>query len=99
MLEALKGGDAVVAIYPKTLTACLPACLLACFFILSSATMSLQPENGDLAEKHAKNEPPTLGEGPFGSDPEDLNGGKVNLLHQDLKGRHMQMIAMQVSAR
>ena len=60
--------------------------------------MSLQPENDDFAEKHAKNEPPTLGEGGFSSDPENLVGANQNLLHQDLKGRHMQMIAMQVSA-
>lgn len=59
--------------------------------------MSLQPEHGDLAEKHPKNESPT-GEGHFGSDPENLVGEKQNVLHQDLKGRHMQMIAMQVSA-
>lgn len=60
--------------------------------------MSLQPENGDLAEKHAKNEPATLEEGHFGSDPENMVGPTENVLHQDLKGRHMQMIAMQVSA-
>jgi len=62
--------------------------------------MSFQPENGDLAEKHGKNEPATLGEGHFSSDPENMAGPNytVNMLHQDLKGRHMQMIAMQVSA-
>ena len=56
--------------------------------------MSFQPENGDFAEKHAKNEPPTLEEGHFGSDPENMVGASGNVLHQDLKGRHMQMIAM-----
>jgi amino acid transporter len=56
--------------------------------------MSLQPENGDLAEKHAKNEPATLGEGYFNSDPENMVGANENVLHQDLKGRHMQMIAI-----
>jgi amino acid permease len=90
VLEALKDG--VVAIYPKISRP-------ACFFILSSATMSFQPENDDLAEKHAKNEPATLGEGHFSSDPENMVvGANENVLHQDLKGRHMQMIAMQVSA-
>jgi amino acid transporter len=58
--------------------------------------MSLQPknENGDLAEKHAQNEPATLGEGYFNSDPENMVGANENVLHQDLKGRHMQMIAI-----
>jgi amino acid permease len=60
--------------------------------------MSFQPENGDLAEKHAKNEPATLGEEYFSSDPENMVGANENVLRQDLKGRHMQMIAMQVSA-
>jgi amino acid transporter len=54
--------------------------------------MSLQPENGDFAEKHEKNEA-----GNFSSDPENMVAASENVLHQDLKGRHMQMIAMQVS--
>jgi yeast amino acid transporter len=66
--------------------------------------MSLQPENGLLAEKHANAaptyEPPTLGEhkgdGLFGIDPENMVEVSENRLHKDLKGRHMQMIAMQV---
>jgi amino acid transporter len=60
--------------------------------------MSLQPENGDLAEKHAKDESATPGEGYSNRDPENMVEVNVNPLHQDLKGRHMQMIAMQVSA-
>jgi amino acid transporter len=61
--------------------------------------MSLQPGNGGLAEKHAKDEPALLGDGHFSSDPEMMVGANENMLHQDLKGRHMQMIAMQVPAR
>jgi amino acid transporter len=62
-------------------------------------------ENVDLAEGHPKAAPaydePTLGDGEHkhkeasGSDPEDpVALGGQNKLHQDLKGRHMQMIAM-----
>jgi amino acid transporter len=75
-----------------------------CFFfiILTLATMSFQPENPDLSEKHAKHEPDTLGGGHYNGDPELAENmvGVVhtNALRQDLKGRHMQMIAMQVSA-
>jgi amino acid transporter len=66
--------------------------------------MSLKSENGDLAEKHVNAaptyEPATLGEhkrdGHFSSDPENMVEVSENRLHQDLKGRHMQMIAMQV---
>jgi amino acid permease len=89
VLEALKDG--VAAIYPKISRP-------ACFFILSSAIMSLKPENGDLAEKHANAVPgyePTR-DGHFSSDPENMVVANENMLHQDLKGRHMQMIAMQV---
>lgn len=60
--------------------------------------MSFKPENGDLAEKHANAAPgyePT-GDGHITSDPEDMVVISENRLHQDLKGRHMQMIAMQV---
>ena len=60
--------------------------------------MSFKPENGDFAEKHAKDEQATHGGGHFTSDdPENMVGASSNVLHQDLKGRHMQMIAMQVS--
>jgi len=66
--------------------------------------MSLRPENGDLAEKHVSAapayEPATLGEnkhdGDFSGDPENMVEVGENRLHKDLKGRHMQMIAMQV---
>ena len=54
--------------------------------------MSLKPENGDLAEKHAN---AAAGYEPS-RDPENLVVANENMLHQDLKGRHMQMIAMQV---
>lgn len=58
--------------------------------------MSLTPEN-DSAEKHANGE---LGEKHVhtapGYDPENIIAVSENKLHQDLKGRHMQMIAMQV---
>jgi amino acid transporter len=66
--------------------------------------MSFKPELGDLAEKHA-NAAPDYGptppgehtrDGHYGGDPESLVEVKENKLHQDLKGRHMQMIAMQV---
>ena len=60
--------------------------------------MSSKPENGDLAEKHANAAPgyePTR-DGNSSSDPENMVVASENLLHQDLKGRHMQMIAMQV---
>lgn len=89
MLEALKDG--VEAVCPKITRP-------ACFFILPSATMSLKPENEDLAEKHALDAPgyePTR-DGHSSSDPENLVVARENVLHQDLKGRHMQMIAMQV---
>jgi hypothetical protein len=89
VLQALKDG-VVAIIYPKTSRP-------TYFFILSSATMSFEPENGDLAEKHANAAPgyePTP-DGHFSSDPENMVVAKENLLHQDLKGRHMQMIAMQ----
>ena len=60
--------------------------------------MSLKPENNDLAEKHAD---AALGYEPTSderssSDPENLVVANENMLHRDLKGRHMQMIAMQV---
>ncbi|OIW34245.1 hypothetical protein CONLIGDRAFT_626305 [Coniochaeta ligniaria NRRL 30616] len=54
--------------------------------------MSLKHDSGDLAEKH-----PNAG---VGSEPYDSNGLESqhgtaqNVLHQDLKGRHMQMIAI-----
>lgn len=56
--------------------------------------MSFKPENGDLAEKHAH---AGLGSEPSrDGDPENATGVTENILHQDLRGRHMQMIAMQV---
>ncbi|KAH6698237.1 amino acid permease-domain-containing protein [Leptodontidium sp. MPI-SDFR-AT-0119] len=59
--------------------------------------MSLKPEDGDLAEKHT-NAVPTYEPGSSGnasSDPENLVvASGTNKLHQDLKGRHMQMIAI-----
>lgn len=66
--------------------------------------MSLKPEDGELAEKHANAAPTyesaTLGEhtrdGHFNSDPENLVEANENKLQKGLKGRHMQMIAMQV---
>jgi hypothetical protein len=67
----------------------------SCFFLLSSATMSLKhEENGDYSEKHAAGAPAYEPDG--SSDPEVQAVAAGNLLHQDLKGRHMQMIAMQV---
>jgi amino acid permease len=66
--------------------------------------MSLNPGHGDLAEKHDNAVPAyesaTLGDdkghNPYNGDPENMVEVKQNLLHKDLKGRHMQMIAMQV---
>jgi hypothetical protein len=99
MLGALKDG--AIAIY---LNICRPACCLlclllaACFFILFFTTMSLQPGNGDLSEKHTNASPSyeSKQDGHFGSDPENMVVASENVLHKDLKGRHMQMIAMQV---
>ncbi|KAJ9143089.1 Amino acid permease-domain-containing protein [Pleurostoma richardsiae] len=58
--------------------------------------MSLKHENGDLAEKHVNatlgSEPPR--DGHLGSDPESMAEVHGNILHQDLRGRHMQMIAI-----
>jgi amino acid permease len=53
--------------------------------------MSYEPKHDGLAEKHATDAP-----GYEGSDPENngIQVAKVNALHKDLKGRHMQMIAM-----
>lgn len=57
--------------------------------------MDQKSENGGLAEKHngAPGYSPT-GEGPFSSDPESMVVVSEKRLHQDLKGRHMQMIAI-----
>ena len=69
--------------------------------------MSLKHENGGFAEKHANDDPAYesgspgehKGGGAYTATPEDLvESGETNKLHQDLKGRHMQMIAMQVSS-
>ena len=58
--------------------------------------MTSKLENDDFAEKHAYAAPASEPTAHFGSDQEDMGEGKTNMLHQDLKGRHMQMIAMQV---
>jgi amino acid permease len=63
--------------------------------------MSLKNDKGDVAEKQVDAAPPPsyepTSEGQFASDPENnVAAPKENNLHQDLKGRHMQMIAMQV---
>ena len=61
--------------------------------------MSLNPEHDGLAEKHANNAPayePPLGEHKANAYDNDGAVAGTNALHQDLKGRHMQMIAMQV---
>jgi amino acid permease len=70
--------------------------------------MSLNHEKNTLSEKHVGethastapgHDPATSGEyAPkehfSGSDPENPAPVETNALHQDLKGRHMQMIAM-----
>lgn len=58
--------------------------------------MSLKHENGDLSEKHAGGAPgyDQTHDGHFGSDPENMVVVSENVLHKDLQGRHMQMIAM-----
>ena len=66
--------------------------------------MSLNPENSEFAEKHATAAPDYKPEaleehklhGHANDDPEHVGEQKELALHQDLKGRHMQMIAMQV---
>lgn len=73
---------------------------------LRIANMSLEKETQDYHEKDAQHSsavaPGTLGvhtsDGKLGSDPEDrgLGAPEQNALHRDLKGRHMQMIAMWV---
>jgi hypothetical protein len=74
------------------------SCGIVLVFILSSATMSLKPDNDDHAEKHASaglgSDSPR--DGPFDNGLESQAGSTQNMLHQDLRGRHMQMIAMQV---
>jgi yeast amino acid transporter len=59
--------------------------------------MSFKPESGDLAEKHAGAVPgyDPARDGHSSSDLENMVVANENMLHQDLKGRHMQMIAMQ----
>lgn len=66
--------------------------------------MSIKHETGTPGEKHANDvptyEPATLGQHArgrqFSIDPEDraMVAADQNMLHRDLKGRHMQMIAM-----
>lgn len=62
--------------------------------------MNLQHENGGFDEKPAYEPRSSIGghkEGGFsGGDPESMVAVSQNRLHTDLKGRHMQMIAMQV---
>ncbi len=62
--------------------------------------MSLKHDNGDLAEKHANaglgSEPSPPRDGHFDNGLESQAGTTQNILRQDLRGRHMQMIAMQV---
>jgi hypothetical protein len=70
-----------------------------------SANMSLKPEQGGLAEKHADAAPayePGVAKehthnGHYDTDP-DMVEVSQNRLHTDLKSRHMQMIAMQVDS-
>jgi amino acid permease len=56
--------------------------------------MSLKPEHDDLAEKHVPAAPAYETGHMHSDDPDDLGVVKTNALKQDLKGRHMQMIAM-----
>jgi amino acid transporter len=60
--------------------------------------MSLKPDNGDYAEKHAHaglgSDPSLPHDGRYDNGLESQAGTTQNSLHQDLKGRHMQMIAM-----
>jgi amino acid transporter len=59
--------------------------------------MSFKPENGAFAEKPVDAATPVYDPAAAGRDPENLSVEvTVNKLHQNLKGRHMQMIAMQV---
>jgi amino acid transporter len=62
--------------------------------------MSLKHDSGDLAEKHANaglgSDPSLQRDGHYDNGLESQTGTSQNILHQDLKGRHMQMIAMQV---
>ncbi|KAH8800432.1 amino-acid permease inda1 [Xylogone sp. PMI_703] len=62
----------------------------------------MEPENGAAAEKHGSGdptyEPASPGQykrdGNYGSDPENLIEVQGNVLHKNLQGRHMQMIAI-----
>ena len=65
--------------------------------------MNTDSDNGAYAEKHANGSPgfqPAVSgkrdSYSAGADPEIMIATSKNALHQDLKGRHMQMIAMQV---
>lgn len=58
--------------------------------------MEPQPEMDDISDKHAAPVYDSTKDGNFSSDPENLVVTHENKLHRDLKGRHMQMIAMQV---
>ena len=62
--------------------------------------MNTDSDNGGYAEKHVNGtEPAASGKRDSysaGADPEIMIATSKNALHQDLKGRHMQMIAMQV---
>ena len=64
--------------------------LIAPFLSLLCAKMNAKNETGMFDEKHVKDgSPPYV-------DPEDRESVATghNVLHRDLKGRHMQMIAM-----
>jgi len=59
--------------------------------------MSLENEkSGALSEKHAIGAPGYSPNGDHSSDPESVVVTGDNALHKELRGRHMQMIAMQV---
>lgn len=65
--------------------------------------MNTDSDNGRYAEKHVNGasafEPAVTGKRDSysaGADPEIMIATSKNALHQSLKGRHMQMIAMQV---
>jgi amino acid permease len=56
--------------------------------------MSLKHGNGDLGEKHGHTAALGSDHSRDGVHDPEAVGGTENILRQDLKGRHMQMIAM-----